>query len=78
MRPRLRAFLRSAALLVCLAAWAAVPQSALAHGIHIAGNQNEIIALLIPVLIFVIVTGGGVLLVHLYFRRDPRTDEDEL
>ncbi len=78
MRPRLRAFLRVAVLLVSLAAWVAVPQSALAHGIHIAGSQNEIIALLIPVLIFIIVTGGGVLLVHLYFRRDPRTDEDEL
>ena len=78
MRPRLRSFVRAAALLVSLVAWATVPQSALAHGIHIAGSQNEIIALLIPVLIFVIVTGGGVLLVHLYFRRDPRTKEDEL
>ena len=75
MRSRLRAFLRSAALLVSLAAWVALPQSALAHGIHIAGNQNEIIALLIPVLIFVVVTGTGVLLVHLYYRRDPGTDE---
>ena len=65
-------------LLVSLAAWIAVPQSALAHGIHIAGNRNEVIALLIPVLIFVVVTGGGVLLVHLYYRRDPRTEEDEV
>ena len=78
MRLRLRSFDRAAVLLVSLTAWVAVPQSALAHGIHIAGNQNEIIALLIPVLIFVIVTGGGVLLVHLYYRRDPRTEEDEV
>ena len=78
MRRRLRTLLKTATLSISLAAWVAVPQSALAHGIHIAGSQNEIIALLIPVLIFVIVTGGGVLLVHLYYRRDPRTEEDEV
>ena len=72
MRSRLRAFLRIAALSVSLAAWIALPQSALAHGIHIAGSQNEII----PVLIFIIVTGGGVLLVHFYYRRDPGAEEE--
>ena len=76
MRPRLRALVRAAALLTSLAAWVAVPQAALAHGIHIAGSQNELVAILIPVLIFVIVTGTGVLLVLFYYRRDPGTEEE--
>ena len=76
MRSRLRALFRAAALLISLAAWVAVPQSALAHGIHIAGSQNELVAILIPVLIFVIVTGTGVLLVLFYYRRDPGIEEE--
>ena len=64
------------AALLSLAAWVAAPQSALAHGIHIAGSQNELVALLIPILIFVIVTGIGILLVLFYYRRDPGTEEE--
>ena len=76
MRSRLRALYGPMAALLSLAAWVAVPQSALAHGIHIAGSQNELVAILFPVLIFIVVTGTGVLLVLLYYRRDPGTEEE--
>ena len=75
MRSRLRALYRPVAALLSLAAWVAVPQSAFAHGIHIAGSENELMAILVPVLIFVIVAGMGVLLVLFYYRRDPGTGE---
>lgn len=54
----------------CAAVWLAAPQTALAHGIHIPGLQSELVAILIPVLIFVIVTELGILGVFLFRQRD--------
>ena len=78
MRSRPDSLVRRTAVLVFgIAASLAAPQPALAHGIHIPGTQSELVAILIPILVFVIVTGLGILGVFLYRRRDFGSGKDE-
>ncbi len=78
VRSRRRSLFRSVAVLAFgAAAWLAAPQPAFAHGVHIPGMQSELIAILIPVLVFIIVTGLGILGVFLYYRRDFGSGEED-
>lgn len=58
-------------------AWLATPKVALAHGVHLPGIQSELVAVLIPILVFIIVAGLGILAVLSYFKHDFNSPEDD-